>query len=65
MNRRDWTNWPTMPKFADEGYDRSEWLLETDPGQLAIEHRELLDYVIESHNAAIRRNFEEMGYLFS
>jgi hypothetical protein len=34
--------WPEMPTFGDEGYDRSEWLVETDPIELMREHRQLL-----------------------
>jgi hypothetical protein len=34
--------WPDMPRFGDDGYDRSDWLLDTDPVELAREHRELL-----------------------
>lgn len=41
-------SWPEMPSFGDTGYDRSDWLVDTDPVELAREHRELLR-IVRSH----------------
>lgn len=38
-NKMTTLNWPTMPDFGDDSYDRYDWLLETDPLQLRDEAR--------------------------